>query len=149
VAVIYVSAQVLGGILGVWTAHLMFELPLWQFSVMVRTGTGQRFAEAVATFGLLTIFGCVARTPAAVPYAVGLYIMAADWFTASTSFRQSGRDDCPLALRYIRGDCASRHPSLRCGSVLRHARCGPRRSMAMAEAGLDDAQRTSRGANLK
>lgn len=86
-AVIYVGAQVFGGILGVWTAHLMFGLPLWQLSVTVRTGTGQWLAEAVATFGLvLTIFGCAVRTPAAVPYAVGLYITAAYWFTASTSF---------------------------------------------------------------
>ena len=53
----------------------------------MRTGPGQWFAEAVATFGLLlTIFGCAARTPSAVPYAVGLYITAAYWFTASTSF---------------------------------------------------------------
>jgi glycerol uptake facilitator-like aquaporin len=53
----------------------------------VRTGPAQWLAEAVATFGLLlTIFGCAARTPAAVPYAVGLYITAAYWFTASTSF---------------------------------------------------------------
>jgi glycerol uptake facilitator-like aquaporin len=53
----------------------------------VRTGPGQWFAEFVATFGLLlTIFGCAARTPAAIPYAVGLYITAAYWFTASTSF---------------------------------------------------------------
>src|SRR3984893_15438912 len=72
---------------GVWAAHLMFELPLWQFSATVRTGAGQWLAESIATFGLLlTIFGCVARTPAAVPYAVGLYITAAYWFTASTSF---------------------------------------------------------------
>jgi glycerol uptake facilitator-like aquaporin len=65
----------------------MFELPLWQVSMTVRTGPGQWFAEFVATFGLLlTIFGCAARTPAAIPYAVGLYITAAYWFTASTSF---------------------------------------------------------------
>jgi glycerol uptake facilitator-like aquaporin len=84
---VYVGAQVIGGIAGVWAAHAMFELPLWQFSATERTGPGQWFAEAVATFGLLvTIFGCVARTPAAVPYAVGLYITAAYWFTASTSF---------------------------------------------------------------
>jgi glycerol uptake facilitator-like aquaporin len=83
----YIAAQVFGGIVGVWVAHLMFELPLWQFSATVRTGTGQWLAEAVATFGLvLTIFGCVARTPSAAPYAVGLYITAAYWFTASTSF---------------------------------------------------------------
>ena len=84
---VYVAAQVLGAIAGVWIAHLMFELPLWQLSATVRTGPGQWLAESVATFGLLlTIFGCVLRTPAAVPYAVGLYITSAYWFTASTSF---------------------------------------------------------------
>ncbi|HLN49647.1 MAG TPA: MIP/aquaporin family protein [Steroidobacteraceae bacterium] len=83
----YVAAQVLGALVGVWAAHLMFELPVWQFSATVRTGPGQWLAEGIATFGLLqTIFGCIARTPAAVPYAVGLYITSAYWFTASTSF---------------------------------------------------------------
>jgi glycerol uptake facilitator-like aquaporin len=83
----YIAAQVAGAIAGVWAAHLMFELPLWQLSITVRTGSGQWLAESIATFGLLlTIFGCVTRTPAAVPYAVGLYITAAYWFTASTSF---------------------------------------------------------------
>jgi len=86
-AAAYVSAQVIGGILGVWAAHLMFELPLWQLSVTARTGMGQWLAEAIATFGLLlTILGCSARAPSAVPYAVGLYITSAYWFTASTSF---------------------------------------------------------------
>jgi len=84
---IYIAAQVLGGLVGVWVAHLMFELPVWQFSITERTGAGQWLAEAVATFGLLlTIFGCAARRPDSVPYAVGLYITAAYWFTASTSF---------------------------------------------------------------
>ena len=83
----YVAAQVIGAIAGVWAAHLMFELPIWQSATTARTGLGQWFAEAIATFGLLlTIFGCLARTPAAIPYAVGLYITAAYWFTASTSF---------------------------------------------------------------
>jgi glycerol uptake facilitator-like aquaporin len=87
IAVIYIGAQVIGAILGVWAAHLMFELPPWQVSGTARTGPGQWFAEAVATFGLLlTILGCSARTPSAVPYAVGLYITSAYWFTASTSF---------------------------------------------------------------
>jgi glycerol uptake facilitator-like aquaporin len=86
-AAVYIVAQLLGGIAGVWMAHLMFELPVWQFSITVRTGPGQWLAEAVATFGLLlTIFGCVWRRPDSVPYAVGLYITAAYWFTASTSF---------------------------------------------------------------
>jgi glycerol uptake facilitator-like aquaporin len=84
---LYIAAQIAGGIAGVWAAHLMFDLPLLQASLTVRTGGGQWFAEGVATFGLLlTIFGCVARAPAAVPYAVGLYITSAYWFTASTSF---------------------------------------------------------------
>ena len=87
VAAVYVGMQVIGAIIGVWTAHLMFELPLWQVSGTARTGPGQWLAEAVATFGLLlTILGCGARTPSAVPYAVGLYITSAYWFTASTSF---------------------------------------------------------------
>jgi glycerol uptake facilitator-like aquaporin len=86
-AAIYIAAQLAGGIAGVWAAHAMFELPVVQFSLTQRTGAGQWFAEAVATFGLLlTIFGCAARTPAAIPYAIGLYITSAYWFTASTSF---------------------------------------------------------------
>jgi glycerol uptake facilitator-like aquaporin len=87
IAAAYIAVQIVGGIAGVWAAHLMFELPLWQFSITQRTGAGQWLAEGVATFGLLlTIFGCAARTPAAIPYAVGLYITSAYWFTASTSF---------------------------------------------------------------
>ena len=83
---IYVVAQVTGAIAGVWAAHLMFDLPVLQVSTTVRTGPGQWLAEAIAAFGLLlTIFGCAA-TPGAVAYAVGLYITAAYWFTASTSF---------------------------------------------------------------
>jgi glycerol uptake facilitator-like aquaporin len=86
-AAIYIAAQLLGGLVGVWVAHLMFELPVWQFSITQRTGAGQWLAEAVATFGLvLTIFACVSQRPESVPYAVGLYITAAYWFTASTSF---------------------------------------------------------------
>src|SRR4029079_15899799 len=67
--------------------HLMFDLPIWQLSTTVRSGGGQWFAEVVASFGLLlTIFGFLAHAPQAVAYAVGLYITAAYWFTASTSF---------------------------------------------------------------
>jgi glycerol uptake facilitator-like aquaporin len=86
-AAFYIPAQVMGGIVGVWAVHGMFGIPLWQLSVMTRTGTGQWLAEAVGTFGLiLTIFGCLARTPSAIPFAVGLYVMSASWFTASGSF---------------------------------------------------------------
>jgi glycerol uptake facilitator-like aquaporin len=84
--VAYIATQVLGGIVGVWLAHLMFELPLWQLSVTARVGPGQWLAEGIATFGLLlTIFGCAAQRPDAVPYAVGLYITAAYWFPPSPS----------------------------------------------------------------
>jgi glycerol uptake facilitator-like aquaporin len=83
----YLMMQIGAAILGVWAAHLMFDLPVLQVSTKLRFGPGQWFAEFVATFGLLlTIIGCVARAPAATPYAVGLYITAAYWFTASTSF---------------------------------------------------------------
>ncbi len=83
----YVVAQTIGGITGALAAHAMFEVPLWQFASTARTGAGQWIAEFVATFGLmLTIIGCMAKTPSATPYAVGLYITSAYWFTASTSF---------------------------------------------------------------
>jgi glycerol uptake facilitator-like aquaporin len=86
-AVAYIATQVISGLIGVWAAHLMFELPVWQVSGTVRSGFSQWFAEFVATFGLLlTILGCVARAKGAVAAAVGLYITAAYWFTASTSF---------------------------------------------------------------
>jgi glycerol uptake facilitator-like aquaporin len=86
-AATYILMQVIGGVIGVWTAHLMFELPVWQVSLHTRAGAGQWLGEFVATFGLLlTVLGCAARTPAAIPYAVGLYITSAYWFTASTSF---------------------------------------------------------------
>jgi glycerol uptake facilitator-like aquaporin len=86
-AAYYIAAQIIGGVIGVWTAHLMFELPVWQVSLHGRTGAGQWLAEFIATFGLLSaILGCAARNATAIPYAVGLYITAAYWFTASTSF---------------------------------------------------------------
>lgn len=83
----YIAAQIIGGIAGVWTAHAMFDLPIIEVSTKIRFGTGQWIAEGVAAFGLgLTIFGCLANARAAIPYAVGLYITSAYWFTASTSF---------------------------------------------------------------
>ena len=86
-AVLYVAVQVAAAVLGVLAAHLMFEETLIQASVKVRSGPAQWFAEAVATFGLVaTILGCLRARPQAVPYAVGLFITAGYWFTASTSF---------------------------------------------------------------
>jgi glycerol uptake facilitator-like aquaporin len=86
-ALAYVAAQIGGGLIGVFAAHLMFEAPLLQASTHVRTGPGQWFAEIVATFGLVgVILGGVRFRSDAVPWLVGLYITAAYWFTASTSF---------------------------------------------------------------
>ena len=84
---LYVAAQVIGGICGTLIAHVMFDNPLFDPSTTARTGIGQWVGEFVATFGLVgTIFGCLKSRPEAVPYAVGLYITAAYWFTSSTSF---------------------------------------------------------------
>jgi glycerol uptake facilitator-like aquaporin len=80
----YVAAQLAGAVLGAWLAHLMFELPVLQFSTKLRTGMGQWIAEAVATAGLLLV---ILRAPAGRAAAmVASYIGAAYWFTASTSF---------------------------------------------------------------
>lgn len=86
-AAAYMAAQIAGGIAGSLVAHLMFELPVLQASTTIRTGSGQWVAEVVATFGLVaTILAGVRFREAAVPLLVGLYITAAYWFTASTSF---------------------------------------------------------------
>ncbi|MGC2834888.1 MAG: MIP/aquaporin family protein [Methylocella sp.] len=83
----YVIAQIVGGIVGTIAAHLMFSLPVVEFSQKVRFGGAQWFAESVATFGLLvTILAGIRFAQNAVPWLVGLYITAAYWFTASTSF---------------------------------------------------------------
>ena len=83
----YLVSQVIGGVIGVVIAHAMFDLSLMAFSTKVRTGIPNWFAEIVATFGLLaTILGGIRFNAAGVPWLVGLYITAAYWFTASTSF---------------------------------------------------------------
>lgn len=86
-AISFICVQSVGGIAGSWLAHLMFEQPILQFSDTSRSGLAQYFSEFIATSGLLlVIFGGLANRPAAVPMLVGLYITAAYWFTASTSF---------------------------------------------------------------
>lgn len=86
-AAVYCAAQVACGIIGAWVVHLMFDLPILQLSLRLRTGVGQWVGEAVATFGLiLTIIGTSRHRRSAVPAAVALYITAAYWFTSSTSF---------------------------------------------------------------
>jgi len=83
----YIAAQIIGGVLGTIAAHLMFALPPIEASQKARTGGPQWFAEAVAAFGLVTaILAGIRFAHAAVPWLVGLYITAAYWFTASTSF---------------------------------------------------------------
>jgi len=83
----YVACQIAGGLIGVWAAHLMFGETVLQFSEKVRTGGAQWFAEGIATFGLvMTILITLKMRESAVATAVGLYITAAYWFTASTSF---------------------------------------------------------------
>jgi glycerol uptake facilitator-like aquaporin len=92
-AATYIACQVAGGIIGVIAAHTMFDLPLWQVSQTVRSGTGQWFAEGVASFGLLlTILGCIHCARASVPYAVGL-------FTATRASTRSRRKTWTTASR--------------------------------------------------
>jgi glycerol uptake facilitator-like aquaporin len=86
-AAAYVAVQLAGAALGVALAHAMYDLPLLVASTHARAGAGQLVSEVVATFGLLlTILAVVRTRPKAVPFAVGLYIMAAYWFTSSSSF---------------------------------------------------------------
>lgn len=83
----YVAAQLCGAVAGVLVAHGMFAEPLLQVSTHLRTGPDQWLSEFVATAGLLgTILLCLRHGPEKLPQSVGLYIMAAYWFTASTSF---------------------------------------------------------------
>src|SRR5262249_62388932 len=86
-AAAYIAAQVTGAVIGVWAAHLMFDLPVMQISTAVRSGWSIWFAEFVATFGLiLTIYGCLARAPEAVAYSGRVSIPPAHLFNASTPF---------------------------------------------------------------
>jgi glycerol uptake facilitator-like aquaporin len=86
-AVLYIIAQIAGGIVGTIVAHLMFDMAPIAISLKTRSGSAQWFSEGVAAFGLImTILGGIRFARAGVPWLVGLYITAAYWFTASTSF---------------------------------------------------------------
>jgi len=86
-ALAYIAAQIAGGVAGVFAAHAMFAEPILQVSTKLRDGPAQAFSEFVATFGLIgAILGTLRFRPDFTPVAVGLYITAAYWFTASTSF---------------------------------------------------------------
>lgn len=83
----YVAVQIIAAIAGVWLAHAMFNMNVWQVSTHVRSTNGELIGELVATFNLIfVILGCLAYAPKSVPYAVGLVISAGYWFTSSTSF---------------------------------------------------------------
>jgi glycerol uptake facilitator-like aquaporin len=87
VALAYVAVQIAGAVVGVWAAHMMFDETVLQVSAKLRSGPAQTFSEAIATFGLIaSILGTLRFRPHATPFIVGLYITAAYWFTASTSF---------------------------------------------------------------
>jgi glycerol uptake facilitator-like aquaporin len=84
---LYMGAQICGAVVGMCLAHAMFDLPIWQVSDKVRTGSGQWLAEATATFGLLlVVLNASAWSLLTTAATVGLYITSAYWFTASTSF---------------------------------------------------------------
>jgi len=85
--VTYIAAQIVGGVFGTATAHIMFDLPVLQFSEHIRQGPSQFLSEVVATFGLMaTILGCRRFRPDIIPTSVALYVVAGYWFTASTCF---------------------------------------------------------------
>jgi glycerol uptake facilitator-like aquaporin len=86
-AAAYVGVQLVGGVAGAWVAHAMFAEPVLQISTRLRDGPSQGLSEFIATFGLIgTIIGSLRFRPEATPWMVGLYIISAYWFTASTSF---------------------------------------------------------------
>ena len=102
VASLYIIAQCVGGLTGAATAHLMFSLPFYSVSQHARTGSAQIFSEFVASFGLMSvIWGCLKARPHTVPFAVGAYITAAYWFTASTSFANPAVTLAPRVFKHI------------------------------------------------
>jgi glycerol uptake facilitator-like aquaporin len=83
----YLIAQIVGAVIGVWSAHAMFAVELLQVSTKIRSGGAQMFSEFIATLGLLLVIASVAKhRKDAIAYAVGCYVTSAYWFTASTSF---------------------------------------------------------------
>ncbi len=132
-ALLYIAAQVAGGIAGTVIAHLMFALPLVDMSLKVRTGGAQWVAEAVATFGLIaTILGGIRFKAGAVPWLVGLYITAAYWFTASTSSRQPCGRDCAVPHQHV-FRYSSHRPAGICRSRIRRRLVGARRRVVVVQ----------------
>jgi len=125
IAFLYVAVQAIAAVVGVWVAHLMFDLPVWQISSTVRSGSGQWLAEAVATFGLLLTIFCHPLCSRPLHYG-GLLVHRIDLF------RQSSGNNRALAFGYVRRNCAFRGAGIYCGSVRGHDRRGCRRADALA-----------------
>jgi glycerol uptake facilitator-like aquaporin len=130
----YVAVQLAGAMLGAWLVHAMFEMPIWQFSTKLRSGTGQWIAEAVATAGLLLV---ILRAPAArVAPLVAAWIGAAYWFTASTSFanpaaafgRMFSDSFAGIALASVPGFVAAQCVGAALGAALHQALGGSARA---------------------
>jgi glycerol uptake facilitator-like aquaporin len=122
----YAGAQVLGGCLGTLIAHGMFELPLFELAIKARTGPAQWFAEFVATIGLIVTILALARLKnEAIPVAVGLYITAAYWFTASTSFANPAVTIARALTDSFAGIAPGDVPMYRCAIVWRSRRPRP------------------------
>ena len=123
VSVGYVFVQILGGILGVLVAHVVFDDSMFQLSQKARTGGAQWFSEGVATFGLLmTILGAVRYRAESVAAAVGLYITAAYWFSLDF-FCQSGRDHRAQFFGYVRRYQCGAHARICSGATSRSSNC--------------------------
>ena len=120
IAAAYIGAQLVGAILGVVSAHFMFELELLQSSQKLRLGPSQWYSEFIATFGLVfVILGCVKFRESAVPLAVGLYISAAYWFTSSTSFAQSLGYHCKRSTDTLFGNFTQPYSCIHRSAILR------------------------------
>ncbi len=151
----YVIAQILGGITGAFSAHIMFGLSLISLSHHVRSGPTQIFGEFVATFGLLAvIWGCsrlrtrglassgdgapilslTITDSSSVAYAVGAYITAAYWFTSSTSFANPAVTIAPFSQRHIRRHPPRRRPRIRLRPIFRCPRCNAPLSLVLCRA---------------
>jgi glycerol uptake facilitator-like aquaporin len=114
-ATLYIAVQITGAIVGVYAAHAMFGMPILQVSQKLRDGSAQAFSEFVATFGLIvSIGGALRYSPSQTALLVGLYITAAYWFTASTSFANSPRDHGSGAVQQLRQDSSNVRTRVHC-----------------------------------
>lgn len=132
-AAAYVAVQLLGGLVGVWVAHLMFDLPVWQVATTARIGVSQCLAEFVATFGLLlTVFGCAARAPQACAYAVGALHHGGLLVHRVDIVRQSRCHRCTIVVRHLCRHRAPGRAAVRHRTIDRRAHCDVRGGVPLA-----------------